>query len=435
MKKRVYNKVKYYGADILNLSEDTIEESDVTEGKTFHDRHGDPKVGTVITKSIDDISIEGNVVNIPSGRYEDVKLELPSGSVVVPDLQVEINPIISLSQEDGVVAASINSEQVINPQVIPGYVEGGTSGTLSLQGEGLFTLPSITTNTITPGTSNQVIESGKYLKGNQTILGDENLVPSNIKEGISIFGVMGEVVPGESPIVKPLTVTPKDSEQVFNRSEQPESLIRNVSFTVRGTKTISPLTLGETYFARFVFLSDNPTKGYTSDYILFTASQDEVAINDEVYTDSGVYVSLTSIRCNNIRYDSVRVEIYDTVLICGHFPVTVQAIPQLTDFAVYVYASNTSNINYLKCIGRTTKGSDGIQPTSLPVNTSMFITVYPFFDKSRKAHICFKSSSDMIQPNLDSRSSGATVSVKTNDWLDVIVTQNANVYIYASDIS
>ena len=45
--------------------------------------------------------------------------------------------------------------------------------------------------TITPGTSNKTIASGKYLSGTQTIKGDANLVAGNIKSGTTIFGVTG----------------------------------------------------------------------------------------------------------------------------------------------------------------------------------------------------------------------------------------------------
>jgi len=53
------------------------------------------------------------------------------------------------------------------------------------------TIPSKTTATYTPTTSNQTISSGTYLTGTQTIKGDANLVASNIKSGTSIFGVTG----------------------------------------------------------------------------------------------------------------------------------------------------------------------------------------------------------------------------------------------------
>lgn len=45
----------------------------------------------------------------------------------------------------------------------------------------------------TPGTSSQTISSGYYLTGVQTIKGDSNLVASNIKSGVSIFGVAGSL--------------------------------------------------------------------------------------------------------------------------------------------------------------------------------------------------------------------------------------------------
>lgn len=47
--------------------------------------------------------------------------------------------------------------------------------------------------TYTPGTSDQTISSGYYLTGAQTIKGDSNLVASNIKSGVSIFGVTGSL--------------------------------------------------------------------------------------------------------------------------------------------------------------------------------------------------------------------------------------------------
>ena len=52
-------------------------------------------------------------------------------------------------------------------------------------------IPSQGAQTITPGTTNKTIASGKYLSGTQTIKGDANLTAGNIKAGTSIFGVSG----------------------------------------------------------------------------------------------------------------------------------------------------------------------------------------------------------------------------------------------------
>ena len=51
--------------------------------------------------------------------------------------------------------------------------------------------------TYTPSTSNQTISSGYYLTGTQTIKGDSNLVASNIKSGVDIFGVTGSYSGGD----------------------------------------------------------------------------------------------------------------------------------------------------------------------------------------------------------------------------------------------
>ena len=51
--------------------------------------------------------------------------------------------------------------------------------------------PTKAAQTYTPGTSNQIISSGRWLTGNQTILGDANLVEANIANGVTIFGITG----------------------------------------------------------------------------------------------------------------------------------------------------------------------------------------------------------------------------------------------------
>lgn len=43
----------------------------------------------------------------------------------------------------------------------------------------------------TPGTADQIIAAERWLAGQQTILGDVNLLAANIKKGISIFGIAG----------------------------------------------------------------------------------------------------------------------------------------------------------------------------------------------------------------------------------------------------
>ena len=52
-------------------------------------------------------------------------------------------------------------------------------------------IPELNTQSYTPSTVTQLISKKQYIKGDQIILGDSNLIPGNIKAGISIFGVAG----------------------------------------------------------------------------------------------------------------------------------------------------------------------------------------------------------------------------------------------------
>ena len=52
-------------------------------------------------------------------------------------------------------------------------------------------IPELNTQSYTPSTATQLISKEQYIKGDQIILGDSNLIPGNIKAGISIFGVNG----------------------------------------------------------------------------------------------------------------------------------------------------------------------------------------------------------------------------------------------------
>lgn len=58
-------------------------------------------------------------------------------------------------------------------------------------------LPTQGSTTITPGTSQKTaVSSGRYTTGNVYVAGDSDLVASNIKEGVSIFGVAGSFAGG-----------------------------------------------------------------------------------------------------------------------------------------------------------------------------------------------------------------------------------------------
>ena len=88
------------------------------------------------------------------------------------------------------------------------------------------TIESKASQTYIPSTSQQIIQSGKYLAGDQIIIGDVNLLSSNIKKGISIFGVDGTLDSGSSGTVVDNriidTTSMTSSSEVFEYLKQGE---------------------------------------------------------------------------------------------------------------------------------------------------------------------------------------------------------------------
>ena len=66
---------------------------------------------------------------------------------------------------------------------------------INMQSGGVVPERIIDEQTITPGTADQVISAGTYLRGDLTIAGDTNLIPENIKDGENVFGVVGILPP------------------------------------------------------------------------------------------------------------------------------------------------------------------------------------------------------------------------------------------------
>lgn len=91
----------------------------------------------------------------------------------------QATPTISVSNTGLITASAAQTK---------GYVADGTK-TSTKQ------LTTQAAKTVTPSASSKLaVSSGVYTTGNVTIAGDANLIPANIKSGVSIFGVPGTLV-------------------------------------------------------------------------------------------------------------------------------------------------------------------------------------------------------------------------------------------------
>lgn len=150
-----------------DTSDATATASDILSGKTAY-VDGEKVTGNIATKTSSNLTASGATVTVPAGYYA----SNASKSVATA---TQATPSITVSSAGLITAKSTQSA---------GYVASGTK-----QATKQLTVQAA--QTITPGTSNKTISSGRYLTGTQTIKGDANLKAENIASGVSIFGVTG----------------------------------------------------------------------------------------------------------------------------------------------------------------------------------------------------------------------------------------------------
>ena len=178
------------GEVLIDLTGDTVDAAHVLDGFTFHDKSGAPVTGTCTYDSdtSDDTAAVGEIL---SGKTAHARGALLTGTM--PNNGAQMGSIDTKTQE------------VIIAQ---GYHDG----------------------------------SGKV-----SILADEQakLIPSNIREGITILGVEGTMSGSESVVAQARSVTPKFTQQVIS----PED-----GYTHLSQVTVQPIT---------VSYSDNSAGGKT----------------------------------------------------------------------------------------------------------------------------------------------------------------------------
>lgn len=153
----------YYGSiDASTAYELSVTTSSVTGGKL---------VGYVVSADREKYPENGNT----SDGYKYVYIGTAEGAGSTEDVVEQATPTITVSATGLITAESAQAA---------GRVVGGTK-TATKQ------LSTQVAKTYTPGIEDQEIQSGRYLTGKQIIKGDSNLVPENIKSGVTIFGKTG----------------------------------------------------------------------------------------------------------------------------------------------------------------------------------------------------------------------------------------------------
>ena len=210
----VYNSVPSVKIPLANGTGDAlfVDTSDATmtsggqslDGVTSY-ANGVKITGSIPTKTAADMTASGATVTAPAGYYaESASKNIASGTATTPATSISAVPVLSINTATGVITGTVSASQNITPTVSAGYVSAGTAGTISVSGSDTLALTAQAAQTITPGTTAQTIAAGQYLTGAQTIAGDANLIAQNIKAGVSIFNVEGEL---STPVVSQDSVT------------------------------------------------------------------------------------------------------------------------------------------------------------------------------------------------------------------------------------
>lgn len=117
-------------------------------------------------RSSDDLNASGDTISAPAGYYDEVASKpIAHGLAKTPDSTISVNPSISVNSA-GLITATVSKNITITPTVTPGYIDTGTSGTITENGADTKQLTTQAGSTITPTESEQTaVAEGKFTTG------------------------------------------------------------------------------------------------------------------------------------------------------------------------------------------------------------------------------------------------------------------------------
>ena len=278
------------------------------------------KTATPSTSQVVVVPDEGNVLSkvTVSAIQTESKIITPATSqqIITPTTGKFINQVTVNAMPSGALSTpTVSSNGLVTSKVgTSGYLASGTQSTMQLTTQ--------SGKTVTPSTSTQtVVSSGRYTTGTVYVQGDSNLVASNIRDGYSIFGVLGTYVGSEPYSYERQTVTLSgtDTGRIYTDHTYPRGFIITMDGGFRSDTTWDDYTLMVMGLRDENFVAEMFTD--------YRRSSDAYVVNGSLYTDSSSIAGAYDITW---RSNSIRVEMVNT------------SYPFEGDYAVVIFGDDWS---------------------------------------------------------------------------------------------
>lgn len=358
-----YSKIVVNGVVVMDVTQDTVTSSTLLNNITATQANGERTTGTVVSKTANDITFNGQIINIPGGIYSDITKTMPNGSATIAF--------------NGVSKDSSNFQVAAKLTKIAGYINSGTE-------EPVYTL-ALENKTVTPNETAQIVtptNNSKYLNS-VTV----NAIPNNyIGSAVTQRNSADLTASGATVSVPAGYYSAAASKSVNTATQATPSVSINTTsglitatatqtagYVTAGTKngtlqlttaagtTVIPNTTEQTVVAANRYTTGAiKVAAIPSQYIVPTGTIEITAngsnINVAQYATANVYVSSAAPTISSLTVTPTESQqTFNADGVDGYKPVVVNAIP-----ATYKNLATTTNATSAHILsGRTAYNSSG----------------------------------------------------------------------------